>query len=81
MGEPGLTPAKREVLNGNASTSFGNISFKWGRPDEDNCDIMWTDNLPGFSPGTSNDLQDRCIAAGGEIKEKMMDRNGFTAST
>jgi hypothetical protein len=54
--------------------------FVWGRLDEANCNEAWTDNLPGFSNGAIlTDLPGRCIAAGNEIVEKMMNRNGFTA--
>lgn len=66
---------KRDTLKAN---------FDWGRPDETNCDSAWTDNLPGFnSPGTQAcggaNIPCRCAAAGIEIEEKMMNRNGFTA--
>lgn len=55
-------------------------TFRWGRLDEQACDIEWTENLPGFALGTDeNDIEARCLFAGGEVKEKMMDRNGFTA--
>jgi len=57
---------------------MGNVVFQWGRPDEQVCDTLWTDNLPAFSVGGPS-IPARCTAAGGEIKEKMMDRNGFTA--
>ena len=54
--------------------------FFWGRPDERQCDIAWTENLPGFiTPATGGPIPARCTAAGGEIKNKMMDRNGFSA--
>jgi len=54
--------------------------FVWGRPDEANCLTAWTDNLPGFSNGAiSTDFPGRCVAAGTEIIEKMINRNGFTA--
>lgn len=56
--------------------------FEWGRPDtaEDDCDVAWCDNLPGFRLGTDpNDIPLRCLEAGKEIKVKMMERNGFTA--
>lgn len=71
MGSPGLTGGKiNDLIN----------RFQWGRPDEQNCDTSWTHNLPGFRLGTnSNDIPARCMFAGGEIKNKMMDRNGFTA--
>eukprot|EP00586_Coscinodiscus_wailesii_P016268 CAMPEP_0172519094 /NCGR_PEP_ID=MMETSP1066-20121228/291210_1 /TAXON_ID=671091 /ORGANISM="Coscinodiscus wailesii, Strain CCMP2513" /LENGTH=547 /DNA_ID=CAMNT_0013301611 /DNA_START=144 /DNA_END=1787 /DNA_ORIENTATION=+ len=54
------------------------MTFKWGRKDEMECDNGWTDNLPGFSAGAFGSTVSRCIASGGEIKNKMMDRNGFT---
>ena len=66
---PGMTPAKENQL----------LTFQWGRPDEANCNIDWTLNLPGFALGTSNDIPLRCMMAGKEIKEKMMDKNGFTS--
>jgi hypothetical protein len=59
-------------------------NFNWGRPDEDesNCDVAWTDNLPGFSTAAnaacSGAIICRCTAAGDEIEEKMMKRNGFS---
>jgi hypothetical protein len=54
--------------------------FVWGCPDEANCLTAWTDNLPGFSNGAIlNDFPGRCVAAGKEIVEKMINRNGFTA--
>ncbi len=54
--------------------------FFWGRPDESQCDIAWTENLPGFiTPASGGPIPARCTAAGGEIKNKMMDRNGFSA--
>ncbi|KAL7537774.1 hypothetical protein ACHAXR_008055 [Thalassiosira sp. AJA248-18] len=63
--------AKRDILVS---------QFEWGRPDELNCDTGWTDNLPGFTtPASGGLIPARCTAAGGEIKDKMMDRNGFTA--
>lgn len=56
------------------------MQFEWGRSDETDCDINWADNLPGFSLGTDpGNLPLRCLHAGSEIKEKMMERNGFTA--
>ena len=70
-GAPGLDPTKRDRL----------ISeFQWGREDETNCDPNWTDNLPGFTTAASGGpIPPRCAAAGEEIEEKMMNRNGFTA--
>jgi len=54
--------------------------FKWGRPDELNCDTMWVGNLPGFQLSSSGPLNaGRCTGASEEIQEKMMNRNGFTA--
>jgi hypothetical protein len=79
IGVPGLTDAKREILRGN-SPAHGNVFFTWGRPDEANCDDTTISNLPGFSPGPHTSFPARCEGAGGEIKEKMMDRNGFTAN-
>jgi hypothetical protein len=64
----------------NAKHSTLRNDFFWGRPDETHCDIAWTDNLPGFiTPATGQSIPDRCTGAGHEIKDKMMDRNGFTA--
>ena len=54
--------------------------FRWGRPDELNCDPAWTDNLPGPNTFACNgNIPCRCAMAGDEIQEKMMNRNGFTA--
>ena len=80
-GVPGLTAAKRRTLLGN-SPAHGNIFFTWGRPDEAkaNCNDTTIRNLPEFSPGPHTSFPERCEGAGGEIKEKMMDRNGSTAS-
>jgi hypothetical protein len=74
-GVPGLTPAKRDILIGNAAAP-GNINFKWGRPDADvaDCDVGLASNLPQFSPSGVLSIVTRCIASGGEIKEKMMNR-------
>jgi catalase (peroxidase I) len=69
-GVPGLTAAKKDEIV--AKTN-------WGRPDEQNCDTAWTANLPGFQMGNGQPIPTRCKLAGGEIKNKMMDRNGFTA--
>jgi Peroxidase len=67
---PGMTSAKISQL----------LTFKWGRPDEVNCNIDWCRNLPGFALGTDpGSLPLRCKMSGKEIKTKMMDRNGFTA--
>ena len=66
--------AKRDTLKND---------FQWGRPDEVNCQTFWTDNLPGFNTPANSAcfgvIPCRCTVAGNEIKEKMMDRNGFTA--
>jgi len=67
---PGLSAAKRSYLLNNAS---------WGRPDEDQCEPLWADNLPGFKMGSGESIDQRCLKSGEEIKKKMMDRNGFTA--
>jgi hypothetical protein len=61
--------AKRDALK----------KFMWGRPDEINCDTMWADNLPSNPPTTTGGIPARCTAAGIEIREKMIKRNGFTA--
>jgi hypothetical protein len=66
----GLTAAKKDEIV---------LKTNWGRPDEQNCDIAWTDNLPGFKVGKGQSRPNRCKLAGGEIKKKMMDRNGFSA--
>ena len=55
-------------------------AFSWGRPDEQHCQTEWARNLPGFQLGNDAEgIAFRCLMAGVEIKEKMMDRNGFTA--
>jgi len=72
LGTPNVI-AKRNLLK---------TGFSWGRPDETACDTMWVENLPGFHPSNDGNIAGptgRCAAAGGEIKTKMMDRNGFTA--
>jgi Peroxidase len=70
-GTPGLNTQKRDELK---------AAFQWGRPDETNCQTRWTNNLPGFQLGAeANNIPQRCQFAGREIREKMMDRNGFTA--
>ncbi len=63
--------AKREDLK---------TGFEWGREDASDCDTAWTHNLPAFhTPHSGNPLNaPRCHAAGQEIKEKMMVRNGFS---
>lgn len=67
---PGLTAAKRVQLK----------TFEWGRPDQTNCQTRWARNLPGFQLGNDHrGVAFRCLMAGKEIKDKMMDRNGFTA--
>ena len=62
--------AKRETLK---------TEFLWGRPDEMQCDTMWVENLPGLNSVRGGPIPRRCTLAGGEIKNKMIDRNGFTA--
>lgn len=70
-GTPGLNGNKIRQLREN---------FQWGRVDERRCDIETTSNLPDFRLGTDEDnIPLRCLNAGGEIKAKMIDRNGFTA--
>jgi hypothetical protein len=66
---PGLTDDKIAQL----------LKFEWGRRDEPNCQVGWCRNLPGFILGTEDVLSSRCRMAGKEIKNKMMDRNGFTS--
>ena len=67
---PGLTASKRAQLK----------TFEWGRPDQSNCQTRWARNLPGFQLGNDQSgVAFRCLMAGKEIKDKMMDRNGFTA--
>mmetsp|Transcript_3643 Transcript_3643/g.7042 ORF Transcript_3643/g.7042 Transcript_3643/m.7042 type:complete len:527 (+) Transcript_3643:76-1656(+) len=58
------------------------INFSlWGRPDADKCLPAWTHHLPGFHTPFSGPLTvTRCVAAGDEIEDKMMDTNGFTAA-
>ena len=53
--------------------------FLWGRPDEEQCDTMWAENLPALNSARGGSIPSRCTLAGREVKEKMMDRNGFTA--
>lgn len=68
---PGMDQQKADELTN---------SFRWGRVDETDCDIAWTLNLPDFQLGADgNDMPERCLFAGTEIREKMMERNGFTA--
>ena len=62
--------AKRESLK---------TEFLWGRPDEMQCDKMWVENLPGLNSARGGPIPRRCTLAGGEIKNKIIDRNGFTA--
>mmetsp|Transcript_41306 Transcript_41306/g.125002 ORF Transcript_41306/g.125002 Transcript_41306/m.125002 type:complete len:438 (-) Transcript_41306:315-1628(-) len=62
-----IDPAKQAAL----------LAYQWGRPDELNCVPAWTENLPGMNPPGLT-IMDRCPAAGMEIEEKMMHRNGFT---
>lgn len=67
---PGLNDGKKNQLR----------QFEWGRPDERNCQTRWSKNLPGFQLGNSpRGVAVRCQMAGKEIKDKMMDLNGFTA--
>ena len=68
-GTPGITASKIAQL----------LQFEWGRPDEGSCQVRWCRNLPDFDLGTENVLPTRCMMAGKEIKEKMMDSNGFTS--
>lgn len=68
-GTPGLDSAKRDKLI---------TQFDWGRPDELNCDVAWTEHLPGFEVGAGQSIPRRCTLAGKEIKEKMIEKNGFT---
>lgn len=67
---PGLTTTKRNQLK----------TFQWGRPDQSSCQTRWARNLPGFQLGNARQgVAFRCLMAGKEVKDKMMDRNGFTA--
>lgn len=70
-GVPGMDPQKSDELI---------HSFRWGRIDETDCDIAWTLNLPGFQLGADGtNIPQRCLFAGTEVREKMIERNGFTA--
>lgn len=71
-GSPGMKTGKRAKVK---------TSFQWGRPDEKKCRTGWVKCLPGFELGTSpsGNIVKRCMMAGKEIKDKMMDCNGFTA--
>jgi hypothetical protein len=70
-GTPGLNQEKMNELR---------TAFEWGRPDEPNCQTDWADNLPGIELNADRaNIPQRCSFAGGEIRRKMMDRNGFTA--
>ena len=62
--------AKRATLRNN---------FLWGRPDEQDCDTLWVENLPNLNSAEGGPITGRCTAAGAQIKDKMIDRNGFTA--
>jgi len=70
-GKPGLTKSKVERLV---------KDFEWGRPDETNCNSAWAENLPENPTGHAygGPIAIRCLEAGKEIKEKLMDRNGFS---
>ena len=72
-----------DTFTANAKRRTLRSGFLWGRPDETQCNTSWTDNLPGFRTPENNitnaSIPSRCTGAGGEIKKKMMDRNGFTA--
>ena len=71
-GTPGLTTEKKNKLK----------TFEWGRIDlpASSCQSAWTDNLPGFKLDNEQEaIPKRCKDAGKEIKDKMMDRNGFSA--
>jgi hypothetical protein len=68
---PSTAVAKRETLKN---------EFLWGRPDETKCNPEWAENLPSSNTfACNNNIPCRCATAGGEIEEKMMKRNGFTA--
>jgi hypothetical protein len=58
--------------------------FHCGHPDELNCDVTWTHNLPGLdvpaNQACSGAIICHCTAAGDEISIKMIQRNGFTPS-
>ena len=70
VGTPGMTASKKNQL----------YRFQWGRPDEKHCRTEWAKNIPGFENGADGrDIPHRCLAAGKEIKEKMIDGHGFTA--
>ena len=70
VGGNGMTSKKRNQLK----------AFEWGRPDEPDCKTWWTSHLPGFELGNHDKgVAVRCKMAGGEIKKKMMDKNGFSA--
>mmetsp|Transcript_23261 Transcript_23261/g.48298 ORF Transcript_23261/g.48298 Transcript_23261/m.48298 type:complete len:505 (-) Transcript_23261:52-1566(-) len=71
-GTPGLNDSKVDHLKYN---------FEWGRPDERDCDTVWVENLPEnrMEGAFGGPITTRCLAAGREIREKLMDRNGFSA--
>jgi catalase (peroxidase I) len=79
----GLFAAVRQLdIPGMTSTKITQLlEFQWGRKDEPNCDIDWTLNLPHFNVNDNENetIPARCLMAGGEIKIKMMDKNGFTS--
>jgi len=63
----------------NAKRATLRNGFLWGRPDEQDCDTLWVENLPNLNSAEGGPITGRCTAAGAQIKEKMIDRNGFTA--
>jgi hypothetical protein len=63
----------------NAKRATLRNGFLWGRPDEQDCDTLWVENLPNLNSAEGGPITGRCTAAGAQIKDKMIDRNGFTA--
>jgi hypothetical protein len=63
----------------NAKRATLRNGFLWGRPDEQDCDTLWVENLPNLNSAEDGPITGRCTAAGAQIKDKMIDRNGFTA--
>lgn len=63
----------------NAKRATLGRNFLWGRPDEQDCDTLWVENLPNLNSAEGGPITGRCTAAGAQIKDKMIDRNGFTA--
>jgi len=63
----------------NAKRATLRDGFLWGRPDEQDCDTLWVENLPNLNSAEGGPITGRCTAAGAQIKDKMIDRNGFTA--